>query len=389
MIKLLKNGTVYSPEYLGKKDILIVDKRIAAIEDSIHFEDSAHIEVLDVTGQLIVPGFIDNHVHIMGGGGEGSYRTRTPELVLSDAVKGGITTLVGVIGTDGTTRTMTSLVAKAKALKEEGISCYVHTGSYQVPVKTLTGMIEDDLILIEEIIGVGEIAIADHRSSQPNYEEIAKIAAAARVGGMLSGKAGIVNIHLGDSVSKLSILEEVIEKTDIPIRQFLPTHINRNRELFAAGIEHAKKGGYVDFTTSSIAKFLEQGETKCSVGLKEMLDQGVPIEQITFSSDGQASLPEFDENGEFIGLQLGRVTSLFKEVKDAILEEGVLPADALKVITENPAKVLRLASKGTLEAGKDADLVILNATSYEIDSVIALGQKMMWNKKLLVKGTFE
>jgi beta-aspartyl-dipeptidase (metallo-type) len=389
MIKLLKNGTVYSPDYLGKKDILIVDKRIAAMEDSIQFEESAHIEVLDLTGQLVVPGFIDNHVHIMGGGGEGSYRTRTPELVLSDAIKGGITTLVGVIGTDGTTRTMTSLVAKAKALKEEGISCYVHTGSYQVPVKTLTGMVEDDLILIEEIIGVGEIAIADHRSSQPSYEEIAKIAAAARVGGMLSGKAGIVNMHLGDSVSKLSILEEVIKKTDIPIRQFLPTHINRNRELFEAGIEHAKRGGYVDFTTSSIAKFLEQGETKCSVGLKEMLNQGVPIGQITFSSDGQASLPEFDENGEFIGLQLGRVTSLYKEVKDAILNEGLQPPDALKVITENPAKVLRLTSKGTLEVGKDADLVILNDSSFEVESVIALGQKMMWNKKLLVKGTFE
>lgn len=389
MIKLLKNGTVYSPDYLGKKDILIVDKRIAAIEDSIQIEESAHVEVLDVAGQLIVPGFIDNHVHIMGGGGEGSYRTRTPELVLSDAIKGGITTLVGVIGTDGTTRTMASLVAKAKALKEEGISCYIHTGSYQVPVKTLTGKIEDDLILIEEIIGVGEIAIADHRSSQPNYEDIAKIAAAARVGGMLSGKAGIVNMHLGDSVSKLSILQEVIEKTDIPVRQFLPTHINRNKTLFTAGIEYAKKGGYVDFTTSSIAKFLEQGETKCSVGLKEMLDQGVPIGQITFSSDGQASLPEFDENGEFIGLQLGRVTSLYKEVKDAIIEEGVLPQDALKVITENPAKVLRLASKGSLEAGKDADLVLLDANSYEIDSVLALGQKMLWNKKLLVKGTFE
>ncbi len=389
MIKLLKNGTVYSPDYLGKKDILIVDKRIAAIENSIHFEESAHVEVLDVTGQLIVPGFIDNHVHIMGGGGEGSYRTRTPELVLSDAVKGGITTLVGVIGTDGTTRTMASLIAKAKALKEEGISCYVHTGSYQVPVKTLTGMIEDDLILIEEIIGVGEIAIADHRSSQPGYEDIAKIAAAARVGGMLSGKAGIVNMHLGDSASKLSILDEVIEKTDIPIRQFLPTHINRNRELFEAGIAHAKKGGFVDFTTSSIAKFIEQGETKCSVGLKEMLDQGVPIGQITFSSDGQASLPEFDEDGEFIGLQLGRVTSLYKEVREAIVEQGVGPADALRVITENPAKVLRLSSKGTITVGKDADLVILNESSFEIESVMALGQKMMWDKKLLVKGTFE
>lgn len=389
MIKVLKNGTVYSPDYLGKKDILLVDKRIAAIGDDIHFEESAHVEILDVAGKLIVPGFIDNHVHIMGGGGEGSYRTRTPELVLSDAITGGITTLVGVIGTDGTTRTMASLVAKAKALKEEGISCYVHTGSYQVPVKTLTGMIEDDLILIEEIIGVGEIAIADHRSSQPNYEEVAKIAAAARVGGMLSGKAGIVNMHLGDSGSKLSILDEVIEKTDIPIRQFLPTHINRNRELFEAGIAHAKKGGYVDFTTSSIAKFIEQGETKCSVGLKEMLDNGVPIGQITFSSDGQASLPEFDEDGEFIGLQLGRVTSLYKEVREAIVEQGVEPADAFRVITENPAKILRLSSKGTIDVGKDADLVLLDESTFEIESVMALGRKMLWNKKLLVKGAFE
>lgn len=389
MIKVLKNGTVYSPDYLGKKDILLVDKRIAAIGDDIHFEESAHVEILDVAGKLIVPGFIDNHVHIMGGGGEGSYRTRTPELVLSDAITGGITTLVGVIGTDGTTRTMASLVAKAKALKEEGISCYVHTGSYQVPVKTLTGMIEDDLILIEEIIGVGEIAIADHRSSQPNYEEVAKIAAAARVGGMLSGKAGIVNMHLGDSGSKLSILDEVIDKTDIPIRQFLPTHINRNRELFEAGIAYAKKGGYVDFTTSSIAKFIEQGETKCSVGLKEMLDNGVPIGQITFSSDGQASLPEFDEDGEFIGLQLGRVTSLYKEVREAIVEQGVEPADAFRVITENPAKILRLSSKGTIDVGKDADLVLLDESTFEIESVMALGRKMLWNKKLLEKGTFE
>jgi beta-aspartyl-dipeptidase (metallo-type) len=389
MIKLLKNGTVYSPDYLGKKDILVVDRRIAAIENEIEIKESVHVEVLDVSGQLVVPGFIDNHVHITGGGGEGSYRTRTPELLLSDAIKGGITTIVGVIGTDGTTRTMANLVAKAKALREEGITCYVHTGSYQVPVKTLTGMVEDDLILIEEIIGVGEIAIADHRSSQPNYEDIAKIAAAARVGGMLSGKAGIVNMHLGDSIRKLDLIEEVIKKTDIPIRQFLPTHINRKRELFEAGIEFAKKGGFVDFTTSSIAKFYDAGEMKCSTGLKEMLSCGVPIEQITFSSDGQASLPEFDEDGEFIGLQLGRVTSLYSEVKDAIVEQGIEPADALKVITKNPAKVLHLQAKGTIEAGKDADLVFLSKTSFEIESVMALGQKMLWNKKLIVKGTFE
>lgn len=389
MIKLIKNGTVYSPEFQGKKDILIVDRRIGAIDDHINVEGLPNVEVLDAEGKLVVPGFIDNHVHIMGGGGEGSYRTRTPELQLSDAIRGGITTLVGVIGTDGTTRTMTSLVAKAKGLKEEGVSCFIQTGSYQVPVKTLTGSVEDDIILIEEIIGAGEIAIADHRSSQPTYEELAKIASQARVAGMLSGKAGIVNVHIGDSPSRLSLIEEVVEKTDIPIRQFLPTHINRNRKLFEAGINYAKNGGYVDFTTSSIEKKVTKGQVKCSEGLKEMLEAGVPLEHITFTSDGQASLPEFDENGVFIGLQVGRVTSLYKEVKDAIIDEKIEVEKAIKVITSNPADILKFTTKGYIEAGRDADLVLLDQETYDIESVIALGQTLMWEGEVLVKGTFE
>ncbi|MBA2875881.1 amidohydrolase family protein [Thermaerobacillus caldiproteolyticus] len=165
---------------------------------------------------MLFPGFIDSHIHIIGGGGEGGDKTRTPELTLTGATAG-MTTIVGVIGTDGTTRTMPDLIAKAHALEEEGISCYVHTGSYQVPVKMLTEKIEDDLILIDNIIDVGEIAIADHRSSQPTWQEMTKIAAAARIGGLLSGKAGIVNVHVGDSQSKLKVLEEVVEYTDIPI----------------------------------------------------------------------------------------------------------------------------------------------------------------------------
>ncbi|WP_216829320.1 beta-aspartyl-peptidase [Alkalihalobacterium elongatum] len=389
MIKLIKNGTIFSPDYQGKKDILIVDRRIGAIEEEINIEGLPYVEVLDAEGKLVVPGFIDNHVHIMGGGGEGSYRTRTPELQLSDAIKGGITTLVGVIGTDGTTRTMPSLVAKAKALKEEGITCYIQTGSYQVPVKTLTGSVEEDIILVEEIIGAGEIAIADHRSSQPTYEELAKIASQARVAGMLSGKAGIVNVHIGDSDSKLSLIEEVVEKTDIPVRQFLPTHINRNRKLFEAGINYAKRGGYVDFTTSSIEKKVTKGQVKCSEGLREMLDAGVPLEHITFTSDGQASLPEFDENGVFIGLQVGRVTSLYKEVKDAIVNEKIDLEKAIKVITANPADILKFTKKGYIEVGRDADIVFLNQETYDIESVIALGQTMMWEDNILVKGTFE
>ncbi|WP_404354745.1 beta-aspartyl-peptidase [Cytobacillus firmus] len=391
MLTLIKNAEIYSPHFLGKKDMLLVHNKIGYIRDSIELPELsfADIEVINAEGKLAVPGFIDSHVHIIGGGGEGSYKTRTSEIQLTDATLSGITTLVGVIGTDGTTRTMASLIAKARALEEEGITCFVQTGSYQVPVKTLTGKIEDDLILIDKIIGVGEIAIADHRSSQPTVKEMAKIASAARVGGMLSGKAGIVNVHVGDSYDHLKLLEDIAENTDIPIKQFYPTHINRNPHLFEAGIRYAKNGGYVDFTTSSIPKFFEEGEVKCSKALRIMLDEGVPAGQITFTSDGQASLPDFNEQGELVGLQIGKVSTLFSEVRDAILQEGVSMENALSVITKNPASILKLHQKGKIDEGKDADLVILNKDTLAIETVYSLGRKMVEDGKAVVKGTFE
>ncbi|PGT90582.1 MULTISPECIES: beta-aspartyl-peptidase [Bacillaceae] len=389
MLTLIRNGEVYAPDYLGKKDILLVHDKIGFIEDHIpvpaNFVD---ITVIDATGMKVVPGFIDSHVHITGGGGEGSYKTRTPELQLTDATFSGITTIIGVIGTDGTTRTMPNLIAKARALEEEGITCYVHTGSYQVPVKTLTGKIEDDLILIDKIIGVGEIAISDHRSSQPTVEEMAKLASAARIGGMLSGKAGIVNIHVGDSKDHLDLILKVLETTDLPIRQFYPTHINRNPHLFEAGISYAKRGGWVDFTTSTIPKFLAEGEVSCSQGLKRMLDEDVPIEQITFTSDGQASLPDFNEDGEMVGLKIGKVNTLFQAVKDAVQIEHIPLETALKVITSNPATILKLKQKGELKTGSDADIVLLDQ-DLSIQSVWAKGQHMVSEGKALVKGTFQ
>lgn len=388
MLTVIRNAEIYSPNYLGKKDLLLAFDKIALIEEDIQLPDTIPHEVMDAEGKIIFPGFIDSHVHITGGGGEGSYRTRTPELTLSKATGAGVTTIVGVIGTDGTTRTMPDLIAKARGLEEEGITCYVHTGSYQVPVKTLTGKIEDDIILIDRVIGAGEIAISDHRSSQPTIEEMAKIASAARIGGMLSGKAGIVNVHLGDSPSKLSLLEQVVETTDIPIKTFHPTHINRTEELFNAGVAYAKKGGNIDFTTSTIPQFLEEGEVKCSTGLKRALEAGVPVERITFTSDGQASLPAFNASGEFEGLQIGSVASLYKEVRDAIVEDEVPISDAIKVITKNPASLLRLSQKGEIAVEKDADLVIVDA-DFQIDTVFARGRKMVEARECLVKGTFE
>ncbi|UCZ53649.1 beta-aspartyl-peptidase [Bacillus shivajii] len=390
MLTLIKNAHVYAPTNLGVKDVLIADKRIAKIAEHIDVPEGWDwVKVIAGEGKVLVPGFIDGHVHITGGGGEGSFHTRTPELLLTDATTSGVTTVVGVIGTDGTTRTMASLVAKARALKEEGISCYVHTGSYQIPVRTLTGKIEDDLIFTDVIIGAGEIAIADHRSSQPTEKELARIASEARIGGMLSGKKGVVNIHLGDGSDGLSLIKKVIEETNIPIEQFYPTHINRNPYLFEQGIEFAKKGGFVDFTTSTVPKFLEEGEVKSSKALKRMLDAGVPIEQMTFTSDAQGSLPDFNQNGRLIGLKVGKIHSLYEAFVEAVEDEGLDLADVLKVITINPARILGLTGKGEITEGNDADLLLLDEHSLEIEKVYALGQLMVNEGRPIVKGTFE
>lgn len=389
MIKIIKGGQVYSPKNEGKKDILICNDKIAAIKESIDItSEEVNIEIIDGNGKLIFPGFIDSHVHILGGGGEGSFRTRTPELELNTVIEAGVTTLVGCLGTDGVARSLKSLIAKAKALKEDGITCYAYVGSYEVPVRTLMGDIKEDIMMIEEFIGVGEVAISDHRSTNPTKEELDKIAANARVAGMLSGKCGIVNVHLGDSSEKLELIYKVVNGSPIPITQFLPTHINRNEELFVSSMEFIRKGGFIDLTTSTTPQCLEEGEVKCSIGLKRILSEIGHIDNVTFSSDGQGSLPEFDEQGNLIRLNIGDSKSLYKEVKDAILKEEIPIEEAIKVITLNPAKILKLKSKGSLEAGKDADIVMVDKNTLDIDTVISKGKIMAANKEVVVKDAF-
>ncbi|NNU78340.1 beta-aspartyl-peptidase [Clostridium estertheticum] len=390
MIIIIKNGEVYAPEYIGKMDIVIAGGKIEAIAKSVSVpQDFAKVRVIDAEGKLVFPGFIDAHVHITGGGGEGGFKTRTPEIQLSDIIAGGITTVVGCLGTDGVCRDMKGLLAKARALDEEGISTYIYSGSYQIPVNTITNSCRSDIMLIDKIIGVGEIAISDHRSSQPTYEDFIKVVAEARVGGLLSGKAGIVNVHLGYGERRLQYLVKMVKETEIPIKQVIPTHINRSINLFDAGIEFAKLGGIIDMTTSSDPDHLEEDEVKASRALKMALERGIPVEQIQFTSDGQGSMPIFNKKRELIGLGIGSTKSLYIEVRDAVLKDGVDLEVALKVITSNVATNLKLYNKGFVQEGRDADLVLVNKNDLSIETVFAKGVEVVSKGQVLVKGTFE
>ncbi len=370
MLTLIQHANVYSPAALGHVDVLVTGASIAEVGKPQLQGDA--VAVLDARGCLLIPGLVDSLAHITGGGGEGGFRTRTPELDASDAFAAGVTTLVGVLGTDSITRSLPNLLAKARGLTEEGLTVYCHTGSYQIPVRTLFGSISEDLLLIPDFIGVGEVAISDHRSSQPTLSELAKLAADARVGGMLSGKAGIVSVHVGPCASGVQPLLDVAAHSDIPLTQFYPTHMNRNQQLLEQGFAFLGQGGWIDLTTSTTAQELAAGEVKCADALLQAVQRGIDTSRLTFSSDANASLPLFDAHQQFIGLGVGRVGSLTQEMCDAI-RIGVPVATAVAVVTSNVARVLKLPHKGQLQRGNDADLVLLDEQTLAVKAVMAKG----------------
>lgn len=393
MVTIIRNAKVYQPEYAGVKDILILGDRIAAVGEHLRADFGGSLEVQEINGEdmAAVPGFIDSHEHILGGGGEGGFHTRTPEASLGDLVRNGITTVVGCIGTDGVGRDMAALLAKAHALENEGITTYAYTGSYQVPVHTLTDSLMKDIMMLDKVIGVGEVAVSDHRSSQPTFEEFARIASDARVTGMLSGKAGIVNVHLGDSERRLDLIRRVIHDTEIPASQFLPTHVNRNEALFEECLDFAAEGGTIDFTGNEDIDYWETicDEVRVCRGIRRLLARGISSDRFTISSDGQGSMPVFNAQGEYQGIGVGKASCLLKEVRECVQKEDIPLETAIKGITCNPASILKLDRKGRIKEGFDADICLLEEGTLKLNTVIAKGQVMVKDGEQKVFGTFE
>lgn len=385
---LIKNGRIYAPHDIGVADILIIDDKIKLIDKKINIQGCPiDVEEIDASGKIIVPGFIDQHVHLIGGGGEGGFHTRTPEVMLSDIIKGGLTTIVGLLGTDGTTRQVEALYAKAKALEFEGITTYILTGSYEVPTVTITGQIKKDIMFIDNILGL-KVALSDHRSSHVTEEELTRIASVVRVSSMLSGKPGVICLHMGDEGQMLDIILNITKNTHIPIKHFIPTHTNRNKEFFEEAKRFLNIGGCIDITAYD--KVLVGGNNiNAAEGYRECLESGLCKDRITMSSDGNGSMPVYDKSGSLIGMEVGSLKSLHFNFCRMVAELNINIEDALLPITKNPAMLLGLyPKKGCIKEESNADILILNA-DITIDTVIAKGQILMSEGSVLVRGTFE
>lgn len=376
MFKLLKSGHCLAPEDVGTKDILVAYDRICDIKDAISADKLWDVEVIDCRNCWVCPGIIDQHVHITGGGGEQGPISRIPEIKFSQIVEAGVTTVIGLLGFDSITRNIAGLLGKARSLEAEGITTFIYTGSYGSPTETVTGRVLTDIVLLDKVIGVGEIAISDYRSNHPTLQDLRTLASEANAGGMLGAKAGVLHIHVGDGEEGLQSLLRLIDESDFPIGMFVPTHINRNAKLFEQGIELLQRGGQIDLTA---------GETKgysIAQSFAMLKTRGLNLDKVTVSSDGNGSAPT--DSG------ISTINQLLNDLRVSVLENKLELSEVIKTVTLNPARILKLHPyKGCLLPGSDADILVLRENDLGIHRLLAKGEVVVEDQVAIKKGKYE
>lgn len=400
--RVVAPGAADAPVLPEPVDVLVAGERVAAVGPGLAAAfagavAAGHAQLVDAAGRLVAPGLIDAHVHLTGGGGESGFASRVPRVMLSALASAGVTSVVGVLGTDGATRTMRDLVATTLGLREEGLSAWCYTGNYAVPVVTLTGSVKDDVVFIDPVVGVGELAISDHRSSQPTLAELLRVASEAYVGGLTARKAGLVHLHLGDGPRGLDLVRRALAEAELPARVWQPTHLNRNPALWREAMELAAAGGRLPlFDVTAFPADDLGGAVSAAEAIAAWREAGLPFERLSCSSDGGGCLPTFDADGRLLAMGVGASATLLETVR-ALVGGGTPLAAALAPVTVNPARALLLdGRKGAVAPGWDADLVIFDADDPQdarlpLAAVMARGRWLVESGRVLAagRGAFE
>lgn len=366
LVLLVRNAHVHAPADLGVVDVFVVGDRVAAIGTSLDVGRLAH-DVVDLDGATVVPGLVDGHVHITGGGGEDGPASSVAPISADMLLGGGVTSVVGLLGTDDTVQTPDTVVQRARALHQAGMSAWVLVGGYHLPVATVTGSVRGDMVHIEVVVGVGEIAIGDHRGSQPTVAELARVGADVHVGGLLAGRPGTVHLHLGDDVRGLDLLEEVLD-TSVPNRVWHPTHVNRLPELLEGSLRLLERGLTIDVTAFPVAA--NDPAVSAADAVARWIEDGAPG-HLTVSSDSGGSIPVFDEAGRWQSQTVGLPTTLLDTIRD-LASRGLPLTRILPPFTSSPAAQFGLPGRGSIAVGGSADLLVLDADLH-LDRVLARG----------------
>ena len=388
---LIRNGEVFGPRALGRRDVLAGGRKILAVEKRI---DPAglpgEVDVIDAGGLAVVPGFVDGHQHFTGGGGEGGFHTRTPEMRLSMNTANGVTTAVGVLGTDALTRSVESLYAKTQSFNAEGITAFMLTGSYWHPSPTITGSVARDLVYLQPVIGC-KLALSDIRGPHIEAADLARLASDIRVAALVANKPGIITVHTGVKPGGLELILEVVGRHGLRADMFVPTHINRkNAELTVQVLELARLGAVVD-ATCMLSPPAADAPHLTAADFAVLADANGVFDRVAFSSDAGGSLPVWNEDrSRIVGMGIGTPASLLAELARLVNAKGIALEKALCPLTTTPARLYGLSGvKGELAPGADADILVLDPGRMTARDVLAGGTVMVRNGTLEKKGYFE
>lgn len=373
-LTLITDVDFYAPDSLGHRDVLIAGGEILAIEAPGSI--SLDAKVIDGSAKRMMPGLVDALTHPCGGGGEGGFANRTDEVSVASFARAGVTAPIAALGTDSLGRSLEVLYGTVMSLRAQGLRAYMYTGAYRVPAPTLTGDLAKDLYFVEPIIGVGEVAIADHRGTQPTVDELRRLAAECNLAGVLLGYGGVVFVHVGDGSSRLQLLRDVVSESDLPITALYPTHVNRCRELLDEAAQWTQHGGFVDITVSTTPELIAAGDVPALEALRHLLSAGASAELITFSSDAGGSLPLYVD-GEFGGLKAATPDCLLNLLADVATSEPELFPVVLAGMSKNPANALKMPGLGRLERGGQADFLLVDAASTELIQVYCAGKPLL------------
>jgi beta-aspartyl-dipeptidase (metallo-type) len=250
------------------------------------------------------------------------------------------------------TRHLTSLLAKTRQLEEAGLTAYMLTGGFTVPPKTITGSVEDDLLIVDKAIGVGEVAISDRRACDPSPADLARLVTQAHRGGSLGGKAGVTLFHVGDGKHRLQPLEALLDQHDVDPTSLIADHVNRSPEHIAEAVHLAKRGVHVcmDTVDGDLPRWIRMYR-----------QAGGPGEQLCVCSDAHTA---------------GGDVANFREALVGAVRGGLQLEEVLPSFTTCTAEAWHLPRKGRIEAGADADLLFVEPASLGVERVIARGRSV-------------
>lgn len=387
---LIKNGRVVDPaNYIdGKKDILIEDGKIKKVADFIVEDEDTN--VIDADEKVVMPGFIDLHVHLREPGFE--YK-ETIETGSKAAARGGVTSICPMPNT----KPVIDSPESVKDLLKRAECSPVHI----LPIGACTiGQEGKELADIEGMKDAGIVALSEDGKSVMDSTLFRKsLKEAARLdlpmfshcedkalveGGVMNkgqkseelGLPGITN-----SVEDVIVARDIIMSKEAGNRLHL-CHCSTADSVVL--VEMAKKQGLPvsaevcphHFTMSDDEITEDNGRFKMNPPLRnredvDALKEGLKTGIMEVISTDHAPHGKEEKDQSMLKAPFGIVglETSFALGYTELVDKGVLTLSQLvEKMSVNPAKVLGI-DKGNLAPGKAADIVIADITKeYKIDS---------------------